>query len=158
MRQTVLNESEIAHPMDKIINPLAIKLVNAVLALNNLSAQVERPDLDAIIAQQLSDCNPSLPCLLAIFAEGDAIAGCFVTLSREFENLGWVCCEWSGCGRLTEGGRSPTGVSSPQPGPHGGTPGGYDGTYAYIYCREDVRELASVSDSRLRRTTRGRNQ
>ena len=77
MRQTVLNESEIAHLMDKINDPLAIKLMNAALALNNLSAQEQRPDLDDNIAQQLSDCNPSLPCLLAVFAEGDAIAGCF---------------------------------------------------------------------------------
>ena len=77
MRQTVLNEVELAHLVDNMNNPLAIKLVNAVLALNHLSAQVERPDLDDNIAQQLSDCNPPLPCLLAVFAEGDAIAGCF---------------------------------------------------------------------------------
>jgi hypothetical protein len=77
MGQEVLNESEIARLLVNINNPLAIKLVNAALALDHLSAQVERPDLDDNIAQQLSDCNPSLPCLLAIFAEGDAIAGCF---------------------------------------------------------------------------------
>jgi hypothetical protein len=77
MGQEVLNESEIARLLVNINNPLAIKLVNVALALNSLSAQVERPDLDDNIAQQLSDCNPSLPCLLAIFAEGDAIAGCF---------------------------------------------------------------------------------
>jgi hypothetical protein len=77
MRQTVLNESEIAHLIDKINNPLAIKLMNGVLALNHLSAQARRPDLEENIAQQLSDCNPPLPCLLAMFAEGDAIAGCF---------------------------------------------------------------------------------
>jgi hypothetical protein len=77
MRQAVLDEGDLAHLMDKINNPLAIKLMNAVLALNHLSAQVERPDHDDNIAQQLSDCNPPLPCLLAVFAEGDAIAGCF---------------------------------------------------------------------------------
>jgi hypothetical protein len=77
MRQTVLDESEIAHLMDKINNPLAIKLVNAVLALNHLSAQAEQPDLDDDVREKLSDCNPPLPCLLAVFAEGDAIAGCF---------------------------------------------------------------------------------
>jgi hypothetical protein len=77
MRQAALNEGEIVHLMDKINNPLAIKLVNAALALNHLSAQVRRPDLDDNIAQQLSDCNPPLPCLLAVFEDGDAIAGCF---------------------------------------------------------------------------------
>ena len=77
MGKKVLNESELAHLMDKINNPLAIKLVKSVLTLNHLSAQAERPDLDDNITQQLSDCNPSLPCLLAIFAEGDSISGCF---------------------------------------------------------------------------------
>ena len=69
--------SELAHLKDKINDPLAIKLVDAVLALDHLSAQAERPELDDNIGQQLSDCNPPLPCLLAVFAEGDAIAGCF---------------------------------------------------------------------------------
>ena len=77
MRQTVLGEGELAQPMNKINNPLAIKLVNTALALNHLSAQGERPDLGDDISEQLSDCNPPLPCLLAVFAEGDAIAGCF---------------------------------------------------------------------------------
>ena len=77
MRQAALNEGEIVRLLVNINNPSAIKLVNAAVALNQLSAQVERPDLDDNIAQQLSDCNPPLPCLLAIFTEGDAIAGCF---------------------------------------------------------------------------------
>jgi hypothetical protein len=77
MGQAVLKESEIAHLMDKINNPLATKLVNAALALNHLSAQAERPDLGDDISEQLSDCNPPLPCLLAVFEDGDAIAGCF---------------------------------------------------------------------------------
>ena len=77
MRETVLNERELALLKDKISNPLAQTLVNAVLALNHLSTQAERPDLDDNIREELSDCNPPLPCLLAVFAEGDAIAGCF---------------------------------------------------------------------------------
>jgi len=119
MREAALNEGELVHLKDKINDPLATNLVDALVILDRISAQAERPELDDDIGQQLSDCNPALPCLLAVFAEGDSIAGCFVTLSREFENLGWVCCEWSGCGRLAEGGRSPTVVSRPQPGPHG---------------------------------------
>ena len=77
MRQAVLGEGEIAQLMDKINNRLAIKLMNAALTLNHLSAQAERPDLGDDISEQLSDCNPSLPCLLAVFEDGDAIAGCF---------------------------------------------------------------------------------
>jgi hypothetical protein len=77
MRQEALGEGGIAHFMDNINDPLAMKLVEAALALDHLSAQAVRPELDDDIGQQLSDCNPALPCLLAVFAEGDAIAACF---------------------------------------------------------------------------------
>jgi hypothetical protein len=77
MRQAALDEGELAHLMVKINDPLAMKLVNAVLALDHLSAQVKRPEIDDSIREGLSDCNPPLPCLLAVFAEGDSIAGCF---------------------------------------------------------------------------------
>ena len=77
MRLEALNECELAHLKDTINDPLAKNLVDAVLAFDHLSAQAERPELDDDIGQQLSDCNPALPCLLAVFAEGDAIAGCF---------------------------------------------------------------------------------
>jgi len=77
MRQGALDEGELALLKDKINHPLAIKLVDAALALDHLSAQAKRPELDDDIGQQLSDCNPALPCLLAVFAEGDAIAACF---------------------------------------------------------------------------------
>ncbi len=77
MRQAVLDEGALARLKDKINDPLATKLVDAVLDLDHLSTQAERPELDDDIGQQLSDCNPPLPCLLATFAEGDAIAGCF---------------------------------------------------------------------------------
>jgi hypothetical protein len=77
MRREALDEAELANLMDKINDPLAKKLVDALLALDHLSAQAERPELDDDIGQQLSDCNPALPCLLAVFAEADAIAACF---------------------------------------------------------------------------------
>jgi PRTRC genetic system protein F len=77
MRMETLNECELACLKDKINDPLVTKLVNAVLALDHLSAQAKRPELDDDIGQQLSDCNPPLPCLLAVFAEADAIAACF---------------------------------------------------------------------------------
>ena len=77
MRQAALEESELAQLKDKINDPLATKLVDAVTGLDRVSRQAERPELDDDIGQQLSDCNPALPCLLAVFAEGDSIAGCF---------------------------------------------------------------------------------
>jgi hypothetical protein len=77
MRQAALDEGELAHLKDKINDPLANKLVEAVLSLDCVSAQTNRPELGDDIGQQLSDCNPPLPCLLAVFAEADAIAACF---------------------------------------------------------------------------------
>jgi hypothetical protein len=77
MRREALNEGELAHLKDKINDPLAKDLVKTVLALDHLSTQVKRPELDDHIGELLSDCNPPLPCLLAVFAEGDSIAGCF---------------------------------------------------------------------------------
>jgi hypothetical protein len=77
MRRTALDGCELAHLKDTINDPLATKLVDAALALDHLSAQAERPELDDDIGQQLSDCNPPLPCLLAVFAEADAIAASF---------------------------------------------------------------------------------
>jgi hypothetical protein len=77
MRQAALDEGELAHLKDKINDRLATKLVDAALALDHLSAQAKRPELDDDIGQQLSDCNPALPCLLAVFAEADPIAACF---------------------------------------------------------------------------------
>jgi hypothetical protein len=77
MRQAALDEGEVAHLKDRINDPLAMKLVEAALALDHLSAQAKRPELHDDIGQQLSDCNPALPCLLAVFGEADAIAACF---------------------------------------------------------------------------------
>jgi hypothetical protein len=77
MRQAALDESELAQLKDKINDPLATELVDAITGLDHVSRQAERPELDDDIGQQLSDCNPALPCLLAVFAEGDSIAGCF---------------------------------------------------------------------------------
>jgi len=77
MQQAVLENSELAHIKDRINDSIARKLVDAVVALDGVSRGAERPELDDDIGQQLSDRNPPLPCLLAVFADGDAIAGCF---------------------------------------------------------------------------------
>jgi hypothetical protein len=77
VRQIPLDEHELAQLKDKISDPLAAKLVEAALALDHVSAQAKRPELGDDIGQQLSDCNPPLPCLLALFAEGDPVAAAF---------------------------------------------------------------------------------
>ncbi len=77
MRQPALDEDELAHVKDRINDPLVAKLIQSAIALDRMSAQAKRPEIDDDIGQQLSDCNPPLPCLLAVFAEGDAVAACF---------------------------------------------------------------------------------
>jgi hypothetical protein len=77
MRRTALNEFELAHLKDKISDPLGAKLVEVVINLDRVSAQAKRPEMSEDVGQQLSDCNPPLPCLLALFAEGDGVEACF---------------------------------------------------------------------------------
>ena len=77
MRQTALNEVELACLKARIKDPLAAMLVEAAINLDRVSAQAKRPELSDNIGQQLSDCNPPLPCLLAVFAEADSIAAAF---------------------------------------------------------------------------------
>jgi len=77
MRQIALGERGLAQLKDKISDPLAAKLVEAALALDRVSAHAKRPELGDDIGQQLTDCNPPLPCLLALFAEGDPVAAAF---------------------------------------------------------------------------------
>ncbi len=77
MKQTVLDQRGLAQVIGKINNPSAAKLVEGVLALDRVSTQAERPELGEDIGESLSDCNPPLPSILAIFSEGDSIAACF---------------------------------------------------------------------------------
>jgi len=77
MRLNGMEAGELSELKDRIKDPLAAKLIEAVFALDRTSAQANRPELDDNIREQLSDCNPPLPCLLALFDEADAIAACF---------------------------------------------------------------------------------
>jgi hypothetical protein len=77
MRQPALNENELACLRGTVNDPLAAKLVEAAINLDRVSAQAKRPELGDDIGQQLSDCNPPLPCLLAQFAEADSVAAAF---------------------------------------------------------------------------------
>jgi hypothetical protein len=77
MRQPMLEKTELTQLREKIEDPLALELVQAALDLDHISTQAKRPELDDDVGQQLSDCNPPLPCLLALFNEADAIAVLF---------------------------------------------------------------------------------
>lgn len=77
MKQAPLKQGELIRLKDKISDPLAAGLAEAVLGLNMVSRSAERPTLGDDVGELLSDCNPPLPSLLAIFAESDAIEACF---------------------------------------------------------------------------------
>lgn len=77
MKQPPLKQGEITRLKDTIGDPLAAKLVEVVLNLNKVSRKAERPTLGEDVGELLSDCNPPLPSLLAIFSESDAIEACF---------------------------------------------------------------------------------
>ena len=58
-------------------DPVARRMLKAMLRLNVLSRRYKRPKMNEEIREQLSDCNPPLPCLVAVFSEHDAVEGCF---------------------------------------------------------------------------------
>jgi hypothetical protein len=94
MHQPTLEKTELSRLRVKIDDPLALKLVQAAVELDRISCQAKRPELDDDVGQRLSDCNPPLLCLLALFNEADVTAAVFVTLSREYGNIRWECCGW----------------------------------------------------------------
>ncbi len=77
MKQEALEGNELLRITNEIRDPLAKRLIEGAVRLDQLSADAERPDINEDIGALLSDCNPPLPTLLALFAESDAIAGCF---------------------------------------------------------------------------------
>ena len=48
-----------------------------MLRVNAVSKRFRRPKMPEQIQEELNDCNPPLPCLLAVFSEHDAVEGCF---------------------------------------------------------------------------------
>jgi hypothetical protein len=77
MKQPPLGLKSLSLLVGRITEPLAAKLVAGLLDLKNVSEKAERPQLDDCVGELLSDCNPPLPSLLAIFAESDGIAAAF---------------------------------------------------------------------------------
>lgn len=77
LKQPPLGVKELSLLVGQIAEPLAAKLVAGLLDLKKVSEKAERPQLDDGIGELLSDCNPPLPALLAIFAESDGIAAAF---------------------------------------------------------------------------------
>ncbi len=77
MKHPPLGLKELSLLTGQMTEPLAAKLVAGLFDLKKASEKTERPQLDDGIGELLSDCNPPLPSLLAIFAEGDGVAALF---------------------------------------------------------------------------------
>ncbi len=77
MKQVPLKHRELLRLKGKLADPFTAKLVEAVLRMDQVSRSAERPTLGDDVGELLSDCNPPLPSLLAIFSESDTIEACF---------------------------------------------------------------------------------
>ena len=60
-----------------VADPCVRRILEAMLRINAMSQRCRRPKMTEEIQEALNDCNPPLPCLLAVFSEHDAIEGCF---------------------------------------------------------------------------------
>jgi hypothetical protein len=58
-------------------DPLAGTIMAAMLRIDSVSKQYSRPKMTADMQEELNDCNPPLPSLLAVFSKHDAVEGCF---------------------------------------------------------------------------------
>lgn len=62
---------------EDVHDPHIQALITGLLELCRISKQATRPEFTEDMGEQLMDSNPALPCLLAAFSSGDAVAGCF---------------------------------------------------------------------------------
>ncbi len=69
------------HGITKVLtataDPAIRRMLEAMLRVNAVSKRYRRPKMPEQIQEELKDCNPPLPCLLAVFSEHDAVEGCF---------------------------------------------------------------------------------
>ena len=69
------------HGITKVLtataDPAIRRMLEAMLRVNAVSKRYRRPKMPEQIQEELNDCNPPLPCLLAVFSEHDAVEGCF---------------------------------------------------------------------------------
>lgn len=69
------------HGITKVLtataDPAIRRMLEAMLRVNAVSKRYSRPKRPEQIQEELKDCNPPLPCLLAVFSEHDAVEGCF---------------------------------------------------------------------------------
>ena len=77
MRQPPLTVRGLRRVQSSLRNPLVKRLVEGVLDLHQLSESRQRPHVSDEVGEQLMDCNPPVPALVAVFRSRDAIEGVF---------------------------------------------------------------------------------
>ncbi len=67
----------ITRALTSTADPAIRRMLEAMLRVNAVSKRYRRQKMTEQIQEELNDCNPPLPCLLAVFSEHDAVEGCF---------------------------------------------------------------------------------
>jgi hypothetical protein len=77
VKRRPLSRRAVAAMVPEIRDPLARELMELAIALDRLSCQRKRPEIDAEVRELLIDCGEPVPALLAVFEQNDPIEGCF---------------------------------------------------------------------------------
>jgi hypothetical protein len=75
--QHPLKERFLWRLVPRVRNKWARSLIAGVVELSRISRQGKRPDVGERAEAQLTDSNPPVPALVAVFNKHDAIEGCF---------------------------------------------------------------------------------
>ena len=77
LKELTLGAHSIRKALTATTGPAIRRMLEAMLRLNAVSNRYRRPKMPEQIQEELNDCNPPLPSLLAVFSEHDAVEGCF---------------------------------------------------------------------------------
>ncbi|HEX6504584.1 MAG TPA: hypothetical protein VF011_15195 [Terriglobales bacterium] len=77
LKEKPLSLRELISLRQTITNETVTALLEGLFELCRASEKAKRPEFTEEMGEQLMDSNPPLPCLLAAFAHGDAVVGCF---------------------------------------------------------------------------------
>lgn len=77
MQEEPLGEGDLRRLRATIASTLAGQLLDRAVEIERISNQAERPTLSDDMRAELSDANPPVPGLLAVFSTSDAVEACF---------------------------------------------------------------------------------
>jgi len=77
MKEEPLGKEDLSRLRTKFASTLAGQLLDHAVEIERISGQAERPTLSDDVRAELSDANPPVPGLLAVFSTSDAVEACF---------------------------------------------------------------------------------